>query len=325
MRGGRHAGRLIVTMHTDPLARIDLDLLRAFHVVMTERHVSRAADRLGMTQPGLSRALARLRELFQDDLLVRAGAAMLPTPRALELHAAVKDLLALIEQRILPVARFDAGSAQREFTTAMSDMAEVVCLPRLVEALRQCAPGCTLRSRRLPTEELTGALESGVIELAIGNVFEPRTNIYQQTLYQHGYVVLACKDNPHIGSTLTLEDYRALPHVVATTGSDDHLQQAGLAPLGIERQVALRVGGILSIPWILPGSGFIATVPAHMARMVTGVLPLRADPLPFEVPPFLLKTYWHPRSHTDPAHRWLREQVYEVLHTYPHWPTQGLR
>ena len=306
-------------MRAAHLSKIDLDLLRAFDALMDELSVTRAAEQLGMTQSGLSHALGRLRDVFQDDLLVRSGPQMVPTARALELHDAVKELLEILEQRIMQAARFEPTAAQRQFTTAMSDMAEVVALPPLMARLQEQAPGCSLRNRRLPNAELTAALESGVVELAIGNVFEPTANIYQQTMYRHDYAVLACASNGRISNPLTRDEYLSLPHVVASIGADDHLEQTALGPRGLQRRIALVVGGTMSIPWILPGTELIATVPSHLAKLVQGVLPIQVHPLPIDAPPFAIKTYWHPRSQTDPGHRWFRELVFEVMHTYPEW------
>ncbi|HEY8358545.1 MAG TPA: LysR family transcriptional regulator [Ramlibacter sp.] len=310
-------------MRAAHLSKIDLDLLRAFDALMNERSVTRAAEQLGMTQSGLSHALGRLRDAFHDDLLVRSGPQMVPTARALELHDAVRGMLEILEQKIMPVARFDPAVSQRQFTTAMSDMAEVVALPPLMARMQEAAPGCTLRNRRLPNPELTSALESGVVELAVGNVFEPSANIYQQTMYRHDYAVLACALNTRLSPRLTLAEYLALPHVVATIGADEHLEQTALGPRGLQRHIALVVGGTMSIPWILPGTELIATVPSHLARLVRGVLPIQVHSLPLDAPPFAIKTYWHPRSQTDPGHRWFRELVFEVMHDYPEWPEAG--
>lgn len=296
---------------------IDLNLLLLFHAVFTERSVSKAGQGLGMSQSGVSHALGNLRQLFQDDLFVRASGAMLPTPRAEQLHDAVKDLIELLEQRILPVAKFEAATARREFSTAMSDMAEVVALPPLMRAIKRHAPHCTLHNLRLKTVEIEDALESGRAELAIGNVYEPKSNIYQQTLYMHDYAVLACRTHPRLKRGLTLDRYMSEGHLVVETGSDDHLRTTGLSPRGLRRRVEVTVGGLMAVPWLLPGTELLATVPSHLGRVACDLFKLQSFPLPLDVPAYAIKTYWHPRSNSDPGHRWFRELVYEVLRQYP--------
>jgi DNA-binding transcriptional LysR family regulator len=251
---------------------------------------------------------------------VRAGGALLPTPRAEALHEAVRDVIETVERRILPVASFDPASARREFVIAMSDLGEVVALPALMEAFKLQAPACTLRSLRLANAEIEDALESGRTDLGLGNVYEPRTNIYQQTLYLHDYAVLAWRAHPRLKrGGLTLERYLAEPHLVVETGSDEHLRSTGLAPRGIRRKASVTVGGLLSVPWLLPGTELLATVPTHLARVAAQHYPLRVLALPFEVPAYAIKTYWHPRAHSDAGHRWFRELVYEVMRRYPQW------
>lgn len=299
--------------------KADLNLLLLFHAVYVERSVSKAADRLGLTQSGVSHALAKLRGLFNDDLFVRAGGVMLPTPRAEQLVGPVGELIDTLENRILPAASFDPLKTQRTFSVAMSDLAEIVGLPPLIAALKRRAPSCSIRTVRLPNSAIEDALEAGSIELALGNVYEPQRNIFQQTLYLHDYSVLAWKKHPRVGAKLSLAQYKQEGHLVAQTGSDDHLRSTGLAPNGVSRRVEVTVGGLLSIPWLLADTELLATVPTHLARIACGKFPLRLYPLPLKVPTYAIKTYWHPRSNNDAGHRWFREMAYEIMHSYPAW------
>jgi DNA-binding transcriptional LysR family regulator len=301
------------------IASVDLNLLLLFHAVYVERSVSRAAERLGMTQSGVSHALAKLRGLFNDELFVRVRGAMLPTPRAEQLFDPVGDLIDTLENRILPVASFDPANTQRTFSVAMSDLAEIVGLPPLIASLKRRAPSCAIRTVRMPNSAIEDALEAGTIELALGSVYEPQRNIYQQTLYLHDYSVLAWKKHPRLGTKLSLAQYKQEGHLVAQTGSDDHLRSTGLAPHGVTRRIEVSVGGLLSIPWLLPDTELLATVPTHLARIACGKFPLRMYPLPLKVPTYAIKTYWHPRSNNDAGHRWFREMAYEVMHSYPTW------
>lgn len=306
-------------MSTIHESRLDLNLLMVFHAVYTERSVTRAAARLGVTQSGVSHSLAKLRDLFGDDLLVRAGGSMVPTPRAEQLHAAVRDVIDMVESQVLPIADFRPATANRVFSTTMSDLSEVVALPPLIKSLRHEAPGCTLRNVRVPTSELAQVLESGRAELAIGNFVAPQGTLYQQTLYMHDFAVLASAQHPRVRKQLNLQRYLTEEHVVATMGSDEHLVTTGLAPRALRRRVAVTVGGIMSIPWLISGTELLATVPTHLARIACERFELRSFALPLSVPPYAIKTYWHPRSHSDSGHRWFREHVYDVMRSYPKW------
>lgn len=198
-------------------------------------------------------------------------------------------------------------------------MGELVSMPPLMKALDRQAPGCSLHSLRLATPDIIAALESGRAELAIANVFEPQSNIYQQTLYQHDYAVIASASHPRLKQGLTLKSYLAERHIVADTGSDEHLRNTALLPLGLQRTAAATVGGLMTIPWLMEGTDLLATVPTHLARVACPKFNLRAFALPFRAPPYAIKTYWHPRSNSDVAHRWFRTLVYEVMHSYPNW------
>lgn len=137
--------------------------------------------------------------------------------------------------------------------------------------------------------------------------------LYQQALYMDDFAVLAWAGHPRLRRQLSLERYLGEQHVVAASGSDEHLVATGLAPRSLRRRVALTVGGMMSIPWLLPRTELLATVPSHLARMACEQFDLRRFPLPVAVPPYAIKTYWHPRSHSDPGHRWFREHVFKVM------------
>ncbi len=314
-----HSDSFIANMSPIHTNGIDLNLLVLFHQVWSERNVSRAAERLGLTQSAASHGLSRLRLLFADQLFVRSGGAMLPTPRADALAIPIQDVIERLQRDIIPRSLFVAATAPQAFTVALSDLGEIVSLPHLLREFEQRAPHCSLRSVRVPNSEIEGALEAGSIDLAIGNVFEPKRNCFQQTLYTHDYRVVVWDKHPRLGKRLTLAQYQQERHLVADTGSDHHLRTHGLAPGRVQRDVVATVGGLLSIPWLLPETALLATVPSHLAKVACGRFPLRHFALPFDVPAYAIKTYWHARMQSDEAHRWLRETTYEVLRHYPTW------
>ena len=309
----------MVRMNAMHIDKLDLNLLLLFDRLWAERSVTRAADRMGLTQSAVSHGLARLRTLFNDRLFVRAGGQMLPTPRAAELASTVQEVMQRLERELFPRTHFEPASAQRSFSVALSDLGETVMLPALLQAFAQQAPGCQLRSVRLPIDSIEDALASGAVDLAVGNVFEPRRNGFQQTLYAHDYRVIAWDSHPRLGARLSLAQYQAERHLVADVGSDEHLRQQGLQAQGVQRKVAARVGGLLSLPWLLPETELIATVPSHLAHSASGRFPLQHWPLPLVVPGYAIKSAWHARMQGDSGHRWFRDLVYQQMRHYPDW------
>lgn len=307
-------------MHDMHLRRLDLNLLVLFYAVFTEQSVSAAAQRLGMSQSALSHGLARLRETFSDDLFVRSGLAMTPTQRAQELFEPIREILDKVQSRILPAVTFDPTKAARKFVIAGSDASEIVMLPSLVRQLSRRFPGCSIQMLRLSNAEIPDALESGTVELAIGSLPAKPQHLYEQVLYHHDYAVIAWSRHSRLQQSLNLDDYLRERHVVVTSGTDEHLVSTTLGPNGWKRQVVTTVGGFLGLPWLLTDSEWIATVPTHVAHLFEKIFPIRCFSLPMQVPPYAITTHWHPRSHHDPGHRWMRQFMFDMLRRYPDLP-----
>ncbi|CAB3727635.1 PCP degradation transcriptional activation protein [Paraburkholderia rhynchosiae] len=295
---------------------MDLNLLRVFDKIYEHRNLTQAAEQLGVTQSALSHNLRRLREVFHDDLFVRRGMSMEPTARANALHEPVRRIMETLLSEVLAMSQFDPGTARREFSLAMVDMAEVVFLPPLMQHLKKHAPMCTLRTRRMPNENIADALEAGSVELALGNITTVKDSIYRQTLFQHDYVVLAWKHHSRIRSTLNWKAYQTEEHVVVASGSDDHLRGNILERKGIRRKIFVTVGGFLSVPW-LKGTDLLATVPTRLSEDIATAADVKQYPLPDRASPYGLYSLWHARQHNDPGHRWLRESIFELMHRYP--------
>jgi LysR family transcriptional regulator, mexEF-oprN operon transcriptional activator len=283
---------------------IDLNLLVTFLVLMRERSVSRAAAKLFIGQPAASAALARLREQFGDELLVRTPAGMVPTPRALELEAALVPVVERMQAALFAPAGFDPASAEQTFTLGMPDWVEIWLLPRLFDGLRVQAPGVRLAVRASDPFSFVEMLESGQIDLAIGpQVDGPR---WMQTrrlramafrcLHRHGLAG---------GKTLTLDEYVAHPHVLVSyravfESAADEL----LAEQGRRRDVRCVTSRFATLPDLLRASPVIATVPDVLAEHWAG-RDLVDSPVPFALPGFVAAAAWHARRAQDPALAWL--------------------
>lgn len=294
-------------------APLDLNLLHIVLALHEERSVSRAAERLGMSQSTLSGALAKLRASLNDPLFIRAGGEMRATDKALALLGPIQSMLATVRDDILAEGEFSPAGQTGTITIALSDAGEVVFLPRLLEAVRAEAPGVAIRSEDIPHEELEAALESARVDLAIGYFPDlARANIVQQLLMRHHDVCLLRADHPMAaGDTLTRAQFLELEHaVVRPRGRSQEIFEQHLKQQRIERKVVLTTPHFMSIPAIIARSDLVATVPHAIgmvyARPEHGLKAVRA---PFQPAPTELRQHWHRKFNKSPRTLWLRRIV----------------
>jgi DNA-binding transcriptional LysR family regulator len=292
-------------------ARLDLHLLRVVVALMDAGTVSRAATRLGTSQPTVSGALAKLRAHFDDPLFVRSRTGMAPTPRGAEVVAVARDILCQIDERLQPRVRFDPSQAHKPFTFALSDVGEIVFLPKLARALEQQSPETAVRSVTLRPQALARALEEGDVDLAIGYFPDlKKDDFYQQRLFTHHFVCLVRADHP-IGPSLTVEEFLSLRHaVVLSEGRSQEILESFLEEHALRRRVAIYTPHFLSIPKLIAMSDMIVTVP-HAMGIEYGKAPykLRVLQTPFPSPRIALRQHWHTKFHKDARSIWLRDIV----------------
>ncbi|MFC4345499.1 LysR family transcriptional regulator [Cupriavidus numazuensis] len=296
--------------------RFDLNLLRVLVALHRWRSVSKAAEELDLSQPATSLALGRLRTRLEDPLFVRSPSGMLPTPRCTELADAAAKALAAFEGNILHRPTFEPATARRDFVVTMADVGELHFLPRLMARLARAAPQCNLRCETFPIEDIELALEEGRCDLALG--FFPnleRPALYAQQLFMHSLVCLVRADHPHVRSSrISMRSFLELSHaVVEPMGRSHELFEGLLKEKGYQRRVQLMSVHFLSIPAIIAATDLIVTVPQSIADYYVRLENLRIVEPPINIKPYALKQFWHPRFHTDPAVRWLRESVIELF------------
>lgn len=295
----------------------DLNLLVVFEGLMETRSVSRASERLGLSQSSLSHSLAKLRRSFDDPMFMRIKNEMVPTPRALSIAPAVKQVLALARGEIFQHRAFAPERSSRTFTLCMSDVAQMAYLPALMNELRRRAPQVRVRTVSPIAEKLEEGLESGMVDLAIGYFPDIRqAGMYQQRLLRtHGFACLACTDNPHIGAQgLDLATFCGAPHVaVRTEGRSQELVDKAMEELGITRNVSLTVPHYLALLGLIPRTDLLTIVPMEVADNIRSIQGLTVHPLPFTSPRVDLVQVWHERYHRDTAHQWLRQTVRELF------------
>ena len=288
---------------------MDLNLLKALDALLDERNVTRAAARLGLTQPALSGMLTRLRESFGDPLFARSQRGIVPTQRALDLGMPVKQVLAEIDALLQPPS-FNPATAQLTFSIAATDYAlRAVAVPFL-SALKRHAPRVRVSLVPVESGQLQNQLERGQIDLALLTPEITPPNLHARELFKEHYVCVLREDHPAaMGRKLTVKQFCALDHALVSYDgggfrgvTDDALEQ-----LGKRRSVTLSVKSFLILPDILRASDMVATLPS---RLVAGMDKLAISLPPVKIPGFTKTAAWHERTHHDPAHRWIRALLF---------------
>lgn len=287
------------------LEDVDLNLLLVLHHLIDTRSVSRTAARLGISQPGVSNALKRLRAVFDDDLFVRTAEGMQPTPRAALLAGPVQTALDALRAALRQGHDFDPARSGREFTLAMSDLGEVALLPTLMEALARAAPGVTLHTVRNDGADLADAMQAGRVDLALGLITHLPKGTFQRRLFAQRYVCLYRRGHAFDGRRLTPRRFFQAEHLTVSQGAG-HAQADRIIEAAGTRRVRLRVPHFVSVGPLLAGSDLVATVPERYAQSCAQPFGLAYATHPVALPQVDINLFWHPRFHRDPAHRWLR-------------------
>jgi DNA-binding transcriptional LysR family regulator len=298
-------------LHDRNLSAIDLNLLVILRALLNERHVTRAAQRIGLSQSATSHALARLRELLGDPLLVRSGRALTLTPRAASLLPALERGLGDLASAIAGEPEFDPSTARRTFAIGTSDYLQALIMGPLLRELATRAPGIDLSVVVFPN--VRELIDSSAIDLAVTVPSPEMRPLVHQALFEENFLCMVRRDHPEIKKRPSLDKYLGQRHVmVAPSGTPGSFVDTILAERGLQRRVALRVTNFLIAPVVVCETDFINTMPARLARQLAKIYPLRLVPPPLELPTFEYGMYWHRRLDQDPAQRWLREFVARV-------------
>jgi DNA-binding transcriptional LysR family regulator len=296
------------------LSDVDLNQLVLFHQLMVQRRVSKVADTLGLTQPAVSNSLAKLRRLFGDELFLRTPAGMVPTPFAEQLAEPIGYALGMIHSGLNQQTSFDPGSVKRSLKIGMTDIGEIVFLPKLVERLRQEAPGVTLSTVRITAVNLRDEMESGQIDLAIGPLPQLKAGFFQRRLFKQRYVCLFRRGHPLDRKRFALADFTAAEHLVIISAGTGHGKvDELLRRASIERNVRLTVPHFVSVGHILRGTDLVATVTERLAESLAEPFGLTYRTHPVALPEVAINVFWHAKVHRSPAHQWLRGVLFELF------------
>ncbi|KVX65738.1 LysR family transcriptional regulator [Burkholderia stagnalis] len=294
------------------LRSIDLNLLVILDALLTEKQVTRAGLKIGLTQPAVSNALSRLRYVFKDEILARTTLGMELTPRAQALVLPVRQIMQQIESLFESDYQFNPYTSERHFTVRMSDLTELLMLPALLRLMRLTAPHIGMDVVHLSAAKTADALEAGRLDLAISAGIAHSGTLSSQTVFQDRLVCVLSRNHPEAERPLTLERFLALDFLNVSINPVDHsLIDNQLANMNFTRRIALNVPHWLVVPNMLDALPYAVIMSErHALSLDDARLVIRELPLPME--PVTWSLYWHRRYDASNAHAWLRNCIVEV-------------
>lgn len=291
------------------ISTFDLNLLRVLDALLRECNVSRAAERLSLSQPAVSNALNRLRVLLDDPLLVRVGRSMQPTPRAQDLAGPIRAALQQIEQSLSAGEVFDPARSKQRFSIAVTDYVELICMPRLIEQLSRLAPGIRIEIHHLSPTLPSEALDKGELDLVLGR-FEEIPGRFARRHWMSETLLLAVREgHPLLAGELDLDSFLALRHLWVHGGQTRGMVDQWLGEQGLSRTITYTTPNYLQAAHIVASSELAAVLPSQLARHFAALLPLRLYELPMPLGPFHLEVVHLSQRARDPALQWLVEQI----------------
>ncbi|PRC95026.1 LysR family transcriptional regulator [Solimicrobium silvestre] len=296
------------------ISRIDLNLFVVFEAIYSEGSITRAAKTMNLSQPALSHALGRLRELLNDPLFQRLGSNMVPTPLAHSLIGQIRTALQTLDVSVNNSRRFDPLLSSRQFTLGFRDVLESTALPKLINALQTSAPQVELASVKVERSELESELMAGSLDLAVDVLLPFPAPIRRRLISRDSMVVVARNNHPGIKKKLTLANYLKQNHVlVSSRRTGPGLEDLELSRQGHQRHIGLRCQHYFAASLVVSESDLLLTMPGKYAQLANKHLDNQIWPLPLKMPPFDVYLYWHENAENDPANCWLRELVMQCF------------
>lgn len=298
--------------HREPL---DTYLLRILQILLTEQSVSRAAIKLGLSQPALSNSLRRLREITGDPILVRSKAGMVPTERGLDLLAHANDALSAIDRITQPPGKFEPASTTREFHLGAPDYLDAMFLPNIAEILRREAPRSKLIVHPINSDfDYVSALEHGSLDVVIGNWLEPPPQLYTSRLFDDQVVCMLGSQHPLASRGISLKHYLELPHLAPFPYVSERQSfiDGYLAEKGLHRNIQMTIPYFGQVAGMLLRTDLVFTTGRQFAQHYARYLPITILPCPIAFPPMRFYLLWHKRCHSSSEVIWLRKCIGKV-------------
>jgi len=292
------------------ISKIDLNLFIVFEAIYAEASITRASQKMNLTQPAISHALNRLRQMLGDPLFERQGHVMTPTPLARSIIAPVRQALRGFELTLSGAGRFDAASSERSFSLGLRDVLEASVLPPLMSGVAAQAPAVTLNTLQVSRRELEGELAAGTLDAAIDILLPLSNDIRRRQLAGDRTVVLVRRGHPLVKRKLDLETYLKLEHIQASSRRrGPGLEDMELSRLGLQRRIRLRCQHYYAACRVVSATDLALTMPEGLARIVNQQFDHKLLPFPLEIPALDVYLYWHASADNDPASQWLRAQI----------------
>jgi DNA-binding transcriptional LysR family regulator len=296
------------------LSQVDLNLFVVLEAIYREGNLTRAGVQLNLTQPAISHALKRLRDLLQDPLFVRQGPHMVPTPFTRSMIDQVRQALQILEVNLSESRNFVPENTRRNFHLSLWEYAEALILPHLLWRLARAAPGMSISTSRVKRRDLETELANGSVDLAIDIPMTISDRIRQKRLLNEPFVVMAREGHPAIAGKLDLDTYLAQRHIqVSSRRHGPSLIDVELGRRGLRRQVFLRSQHNLPACMVVSKTDMLLTLPERHAQLMNIGFTNQSYPFPLQVPRLEAHLYWHESVENDPANRWLREEIENVL------------
>lgn len=291
--------------------KLNLNLLHALDALLSERSVTRAGEKVFISQSAMSNTLNQLRDQFEDDLLVRGPKGMELTPLAKQLQPDLSRLMGEMKQLVSKPANFDPATSERVFKVGMSDLAEFFLLPILLETLNKKAPNVQLHLEHADYVDTPGPFVSNQIELSVGCIFDGNTHLSSEELLSFSVNVIARANHPLMQKKLTLKNYLSARHIRVQYRPESNYTKIdkSLQKLGKKRNVILTVKDVIPILFMLQNTDLLATIPSFLSPRLAKKLNLSMQELPFDVPLCPTHLVWHRQNNNDPGLIWLRQQI----------------
>lgn len=302
---------IMSSMHIDGL---HLNQLRLVDALARNTNLGEAAEEIGLTQSAASHALARLRAELQDPIFIRTSEGMRPTAYGMRLAASVRDALESLRVGLDRHPEFEPRTSTRSFSVIMSDVSQMLYLPRLLSRITAEAPGVTVKVYPLPAKAPHLVLESGEIDLAVGAFSRLIAGCRQKRLYREHYVCVVRRDHPAFITGMSVESFCRVPQAVVDPRGYVHERlDRWLAQQKVRRSVKLQVPYFMSLPLVIAQSDLLVVMAGRVAKAYAEMLPLKIMPPPVKLPTYDPRLFWHERFHRDPANRWLRNVYIELF------------
>ena len=292
------------------LSRIDLNLLVVLDAIYTEGGITRAAEKLHLTQPAISHALGRLRRLLNDELFEREGRAMVPTPFARSLIGPLRAALRSLEITLNETETFDPKKSQKRFSIGVRDVLEATLLPTFMQHVSDEAPGIEVHAIQVDRRDMESELASGTLDAALDVLLPVSDAVKHSRIAGDRMVVVARTGHPIVKSRVSMENYLKHDHVlVSSRRSGPGLEDVELSRLGVQRRIRLRCQHYFAACRVVSQTNFILTMPERYARVANEHFGNRILPFPLEKPELDVHLYWHSNVENEPANKWLRKQL----------------